>query len=287
MTPNTNVARTDYRSFAHLSDDAWLDILNKSIRQHRIADTDFPRFPPEQVQSQFVGSSNEEALREAKPFYTLVKGYSEALGMPIGPTAQLLDFGCGWGRYQRFFARDFEPSRMFGVDIDPDIVQLNKELGNPGEALQISPHGRLPFEDNTFTHLIAYSVFTHLPERVHVHWLAELKRVSCPGAVLVCTLEPPRFLDFIASIEESATSPWHQGLKREAGDLTALRALAAADEFVYIPTGGGIHRTADIYGDAVITQGYVQRVWSKWFSLRAYIDDDTRFWQAVAVLQHP
>jgi len=272
-------------SFSHLSDEHWLAVLEQSISQETVNGTRFARFPSEDVQAQFVGSANTAALREARPFYTLVKGYSSALGMPIQQDSRLLDFGCGWGRYLRFFARDFAKDAMFGVDIDPDIVALNHRLGTPGEILPITPTGRLPFKDGSFSHIIAYSVFTHLPENIMIHWLQELRRVSRPGAVFVATVEPPRFLDFIDSIDPASPSGWHRGLRQTAGDIPALKAKAAKGEFVYIPTGGGKYRDKTIYGDAVIPETYMRKVWAEYFAVRAYIDNPSQFWQAVAVLQ--
>jgi SAM-dependent methyltransferase len=274
-----------YKPFLHLSDDEWLAVLEKSIDVNTIDGVSFPRFPSEEVQAQFVGSSNKAALREGKAFYSLVKGYSAALGASIDNESKLLDFGCGWGRYLRLFARDFGPDSMLGVDIDPDIVALNHQLGTPGQVSLISPTGDLPFSDGSFSHVIAYSVFTHLPEEIMLHWLKEIRRVAKPGAVFVCTVEPPRFLDFIASIDPTTESGWHRGLRLTAGDIPSLKVKAARGEFVYIPTGGGKHRDKEIYGDAVITKDYMLRVWGKFFDVRTYIDDPANFWQAVAVLQ--
>ena len=174
---------------------------------------------------------------------------------------------------------------MLGVDIDPDIVALNHQLGTPGQVSLISPNGDLPFSDGSFSHVIAYSVFTHLPEEIMLHWLKEIRRVAKPGAVFVCTVEPPRFLDFIASIDPTSESGWHRGLRLTAGDIPSLKVKAARGGFVYIPTGGGKHRDKEIYGDAVITKDYMLRVWGKFFDVRTYIDDPANFWQAVAVLQ--
>ena len=208
-----------------------------------------------------------------------------ALGAPMDKESKLLNFGCGWGRYLRFFARDFGPDSMFGVDIDPDIVALNDQLGVPRQVSSISPTGALPFSDGAFSHVIAYSVFTHLPEDIMMHWLTKIRRVTKRGAVFVCTVKPPRFLDFIESIDPASESDWHRGLRLTAGDIPSLKAKAARGEFVYIPTGGGKYRDGKIYGDTVITEGYMARVWAKFFEVRAYIDDKAKFWQAVAVLQ--
>lgn len=268
-----------------LSDTEWLDVLKKSVRQPVIDGIKFPTFPPDEIQTQFVGSANEATLGEAFNFYSLFKGYSEALGMPVNASGKMLDFGCGWGRFLRFFWRDFEAENLVGVDTDPDIIQLCRDLGIQANLHNITPTGRLPFPDATFTHIMAYSVFTHLPEQIQLHWLKELARVAKPGCIFICTTEPRRFLDFIASIAENAPSPWHAGLKKAAGDVNRLKARFDNGEFIFIPTGGGKHRDASVYGDAVIPETYINEIWSRFFKIRAYRDEPERFWQAVAINQ--
>src|SRR5262245_11412587 len=113
--------RTVPARFQKLSDQQWTDLLVRSVRETVIDGLEFPRFPPEVVQSQFVGSSNEGALREASKFYSFVKSHAHALGAPISDNSVLLDFGCGWGRFLRFFWKDVPADRLIGVDVDPVI----------------------------------------------------------------------------------------------------------------------------------------------------------------------
>jgi hypothetical protein len=98
-------------------------MLLKSIKSKRVDGIEFPGFPEESVQAQFVGSSNEAALREGFEFYKAVKEYASALGMPLNNgSSKLLDFGCGWGRYLRFFYNDIDEQNLYGVDIGPTIL---------------------------------------------------------------------------------------------------------------------------------------------------------------------
>ena len=238
----------------------------------------------DQIQRQFVGSSNESALDEALNFYKLVRGYSSALGMPIDYNdSKLLDFGCGWGRFLRFFWRDFKPENLYGIDTDPNILAECHSCGLNAILQQIEPTGKLPFPDNTFSHIIAYSVFSHLPEEISKHWISEISRVSKPGAVFVCTTEPRRFLDFIENIPDNTGSEWERALRCMAGDIELAKKKFDNGEFLYIPTGGGDYRSSDVYGDAVIPHSYIEREWSRYFYLRKYIEDS--FWQAVVINQ--
>jgi len=271
--------------FKSLSDEDWCAVLRRSIENSVIDGTEFPSFVPPSVQAQFVGSSGVESLNEALPFYKLVKGYAQALGMPINHQSKMLDFGCGWGRFLRFFWRDFQPDHLYGVDTDPDILRACVSTGVQAHFHRLEPHGTLPFPDSTFSHIIAYSVFTHLPEHIHLHWMAELSRVARPGCVFICTVEPRRFIDFIASIPHDAPSGWHAGLRRTAGSTDTLLQAFDSGNYVFIPTGGGDFRDPSVYGDAVIPLTYIKDRWTDFFELRSYIDQPSQFWQAVVVSQ--
>ncbi|WP_119302418.1 class I SAM-dependent methyltransferase [Dongia deserti] len=269
--------------FRTLSDEQWTNLLVRSVHEPVIDGFEFPRFPADVVQSNFVGSSNETALREASKFYSFVKDNARSLESPISDDSVLLDFGCGWGRFLRFFWRDLPADQIIGVDVDPVILSECRKAGIQAHLQHIEPVGKLALADRSVSHIIAYSVFTHLPENVHQHWLDELARVAKPGCVFVCTTEPRRFLDFVAGILPDSPSRWHAALRRAAGNIEDKKRQFDAGQFVYIPTGGGDFRDKTVYGDAVIPPSYIERVWSSRFAVRSYHEEG--FWQAAVVLQ--
>ena len=271
------------KRFGGLTDSEWLERLKLSVKQEYVDQMQFPGFPPAQLQAQFVGSSFEAALNEAGQFYGDTKTwFKEATGRHLDPSCRVLDFGVGWGRIIRFFWRDVGPENLYGVDVDPEILQVCRATRVPGTLEPIQPGGRLPFPDGHFDLVFAYSVFTHLAEEAHLHWMTEIRRVLRPGGLFVGTLEPRRFIDFIARIPEDAPSSWHKSLKAHAGDAQVLKESFDQGEFVYIPTGGGKFRDASFYGDAVVPLAYVQSKWQG-FEIRKYVDDPARYWQAVLV----
>ncbi|RUX07640.1 MAG: class I SAM-dependent methyltransferase [Mesorhizobium sp.] len=277
---------TTIEDFRHCSDSEWLSILVQSVQNPLINGLKFPSFPSDTLQSMFVGSANENALREAHNFYALMKQVAQQFGNPIGWDTAFLDFGTGWGRFLRFAWKDVAESGLFGVDIDPDVIALTKSNGVPGELSTIEPLGKLNMPDGSIDAILAYSVFTHLPERVHLHWMAEFKRVARPGAIVALTVEPRRFLEFVASLEGKVPeSGWHAGLQRFSAEAKRHLADFDAGQLVYLPTGGGDHRAAEIYGDAICPIKYLKEKWAPEFTVRIHIDDASRFWQAAVVLQ--
>lgn len=241
----------------------------------------YPGFPEGAVQRQFVGSQGREALEEAYRFYDFVRLHG--LAEPRAPGGYL-DFGCGWGRIGRFFLHDFPSEAMAGVDVDPDMIDFCQGAGLPGAYHRIRNGAPLPFADGSMALATAYSVFTHLAPPVFEAWLRELLRVLAPGGKLIITVEPPRFLDFIEGVDPDSESAWHASFAPWKSELPGLRRELELRGVAYLPTGGGVHREAEVYGETVVNAGYLQRLVAGRARLDMLYDDPERFWQAIAVI---
>ncbi len=267
-----------------LDDQGWLSLLVRSLASRQVEGVTFPAFPDAETQRRFVGADGVATLREAFAFYSLMKDRAAALGRPLSPGQGLLDFGCGWGRFLRFFWKDVGAAGLHGCDVWPEAIELCRQLGVPGNLDRLYHWGKLPYADASLDSAMSYSVFTHLPVGPHLHWVAEIARVLKPGGVFVLTLEPPRFLDFIAAIPPGATG-WEAQLRRHAGDVPGLRARCAAGEIAFLPSGEAGDFASSLYGDAVVPLRFIERHWSEWFTIVEYLDDPARFFQAVLVVQ--
>jgi len=273
-----------FRKFNEVDDETWLNTLKNSVKSRLYDDVVLPGFPSEATQTQFVGSSNEHAMHEGFNFFHYVKAYASALGWPVTCNSKILDFGVGWGRIIRVFAKEVPPENLYGVDVDPDILKQCELNGIPGRLSVIDPVGRLPFEDDELDVVYAYSVFSHLPENVHRHWIKEISRVLKPGGVFVSTVENHRFVEGLTDPEQIAKSDWLRYVSGLAGDVTSLLARYRNGEYIYIPSGGGDYRPSEVYGDSIVPEKYINRVWSDYFHVRSY-RDDADFWQSVVVCQ--
>ena len=58
-------------------------------------------------------------------------------------------------------------------------------------------------------------------------------------------------------------------------------------DYVYVASGGGDHRPATFYGEALVPKQYMERAYPPGIELREYISDPARFGQAVAVMRRP
>jgi SAM-dependent methyltransferase len=270
--------------FRQFPDEAWLAVLKQSTEQRHVLGHPFPPFPSPEFQENFVGSSYEAALGEAFNFHQLVKGYAAALGRPLTRQTRFLDFGCGWGRYMRMFWKDFSEENMFGCDVNDRLMFMNRWMGLPGSYNGIKNGKPLPYADASFDCMIAYSVFTHLPDELGRRWMSELARVAKPGCVAVVTFWPERFLDYIAEEGPKGYSGWLEMLYGHRDKFPAMREQVRAGELAFLDNGGFELAKAE-YGDSVLSPDYIRKAWGDAFELREVIDDPSRFVQGVAILQ--
>jgi MoaA/NifB/PqqE/SkfB family radical SAM enzyme len=246
---SANVFHDPYRS---LSDQEWLDVLIRSMREPVIDDVWFPGFPEIGVQEHMHGTSGAAALREAQGFYSFIKARPE-IRKKLRPEASFLDFGSGWGRVARLFMRDFDLCNIYGFEPNRAYCALARSL-NPYICFlngDFTPDGTLP--RNRFDLVVSWSVFSHLSEPSAGDWLEELARVMRVDGYCVLTTWGARFLDDLAREHDRLARGetdigWYQReLLRTASDLAEHRRKFDAGEFVWLNSYG-----VDLFGTAFI-----------------------------------
>jgi SAM-dependent methyltransferase len=275
-----------FRRYNRLSDEAWLRTLMDSIDGR--ATIPMPGFPPAELQAGFVGSSNEDAIREAWNFYMLMSERRAEYGITLGRGSHVLDFGCGWGRFARMFLRDVPEENIWCADSWDLALNTCIETGVPGRMIQLQqmPPSMLPTAQ--FNTAFAYSVFSHLSPAAHRAWRAEFARVIKPGGLIFITTEARWFIDNCQHLRDNpaeVTSYWHELLAKSF--IAYKESLARYDqgEFVYAANGGGPSLPPEFYGDAVVPRGYFEAEWGDEFEVLEFIADRDRFEQAVAIMR--
>jgi ubiquinone/menaquinone biosynthesis C-methylase UbiE len=106
-----------------------------------------------------------------------------------GISAQrILDFGSGVGNLVPYLRDAFAHAELMCADVSRRSLDLSAERF-PGVARYINIDGnRLPLPDHTVDLAFSACVFHHIAHGEHASWLAELRRVCRPGA-LVCIFE--------------------------------------------------------------------------------------------------
>ena len=106
------VDQADLTMFRELADLPWANLM--------LGATPLPALPPESVQRDWCGNSGAGLARQSADFYRLLKeSYARHARKPFA-ASMILDFGCGWGRITRLFAKDLQPSQIFGCDSDAE-----------------------------------------------------------------------------------------------------------------------------------------------------------------------
>lgn len=162
----------------------------------------------------------------------------------------ILDFGCGCGRFMAPLSLMVDPSKLYGTDIDAEAIDWMKK--NYGRIKDIDINNPMPptkYADNTFDFIFSVSIFTHLPEEMHMEWVKELNRIMQPGGYGIFSTHG-EFHYPALSADELAT------LKSHGFYYSKTQITVGLPEF---------------YQQAFHTHEYIQREWGKYFEIVAMI----------------
>jgi Methyltransferase domain len=238
-----------------------------------------PAFPSDAVQTRTTGQSGINTLREAFIFYQdCVENFS-ALGAPIASNHSLLDFGVGWGRIARFFMRELPLQNIHGLDVMQEFVDICKETFESDNFRLTAPFPPTKITDAKYTHIVGYSVFSHLSEQACLSWMKEFYRLLAPGGVVALTTRGRPFFDFCESLKNQGHTGYLAGLSTMFSDFNAEKSRYDAGVFVHSNkdgvVGGGA-MTPDFYGESFIPQAYAEKAYSEWFTLEKFVYDPAR-----------
>ena len=268
-----------FEALTSLTDEEWLDVMLKTIDEPSFRGVALPPVPPEGIQKRFNGTVGPSNIHAGFAFYQVVKRTAASFGHPLHPEMSVLDFGCGWGRVLRFLLKDVSPDHLKGVDIDPIGIASCRETMPYIDFDQSNVEPPLGFESDTFDLIYAYSVFSHLPEALHLDWLAELSRVLKPGGLLLATTQRRGFLTACRELKERGTfhAAWEKQVAEGFDDVDAALTEYDAGNFVFAA------KPSPTYGHAVIPRSYAEKEWAPYVSVRAFIDQPTLLPQALIV----
>ena len=117
----------------------------------------------------------------------------------------VLDWGCGPGRVLRHLPSVFgETGHYIGVDPNErSITWCSKHLPDIDvRVCTLAPP--LPVTENSVDLLYGISIFTHLSEKAHTEWMAELFRVLRPGGLALITTHGPAYTSKLVPSEQAA-----------------------------------------------------------------------------------
>lgn len=266
---------------AGIRDEQWLDLILLGQEGRPELRGVLPGFPEDAVQVQSTGAAGAQALRQAFPIYRLFKGLYEQHRGPLAACERVLDFGCGWGRILRFFLKDVEADRLWGIDTRDAMIDVCRRTLPGCHFERAGPWPPTPLLAASVDLAYAFSVFSHLSEAMHTAWLTEFHRILKPGGLLIVSTRNRGFIEVCEAFRAQAgLLPHVSHLPRLFPD--AARSLQAFDDgqYCYDAIEGNWWT-----GEACIPRGYVESHWTRFFTPVDYIDDPARCEQNVIVVR--
>jgi SAM-dependent methyltransferase len=218
--------------------------------------------PPVDLVQRVVGTDDVEAYERSG--YDLVDQLAELLersGYELSQFRDIYDFGSGPGRLTRALRERQPEARLTATDIDEEAIAWLSENA-PGIDARVNGWlPPLPFGDDVFDLVIVISVFTHLPADYQDAWLAELRRVTRPGGVVIATVHG----------ESHWRQTWDVGFAAAPRRVRLRSKLLALQRrlrgFAHWRGDGWERVFPDYYHTSWHRPGYVKRHWSRWFDV--------------------
>lgn len=246
-----------------------------------------PAMPPEEIQVRFTGGYGEHTLREAFSFYRVVSGATAS----SRPEAAM-DFGCGWGRITRFGIRDFDKSRLIGVDPIEAMIEVCRDTNPWATFQQIGLRPPIDLPAGSLDVIFAFSVFSHLTEEVHLEWIEEFSRLLRRGGTLVVTTREREFIEECERLRTESPPPGtsdtlsaiaSRGARSAFHDTQRYLDLYDAGHYCCDPIGAGDQLPTSTYGETCIPRAYAQRHWEPYLSVTDFLDQVPGIKQNVIV----
>lgn len=227
----------------------------------------FPYPPPENMRRVIGDESVVRFGMGGATIFHNVSTYLRQMGRDLTEFPSILDWGCGAGRITRYLITETAAS-VYGVDIDQDNVRWCTENLRGGSFSAISPAPPMPFPDESMDLVVGASVLTHLSEDSQFIWLAELRRVTRPGALLFLSVT-------------GATQFAHQGFSPEL--YRKVQAEGFVDQGADAALVGRVSEP-DSYRTVWHSRAYILKHWARFFDVLA-IAEGTALPQDFVVLR--
>lgn len=182
-------------------------------------------------------------------------------GVSMDDGADMLEFGCGAGRYLRHLSQ--HAGSLVAIDYNPYLLAWTEANLSFARFAACGPRPPLAEPDDLFDVVYAVDVFTHLEDSAQVPWFDELARVLRPGGLMVITLHGASWIDNLP--------------------LTLRQTFAEGRLAVLRPMLSGTNGCAAFHPRA-----YVERVFAPRLPLLEHAEHGAdELWQDVAVFRKP
>lgn len=115
---------------------------------------------------------------------TWIDAFMEHIRPGLLPSARVLDYGFGDGRFYDFYRGHFEADKIHGVEASQIRTQTGQKRGWQN-AIYLPLRHPLPYENRTFDFVNMVEVIEHIPRGEVAFYLSEIRRVLKPGGKLL------------------------------------------------------------------------------------------------------
>ncbi len=212
-----------------------------------------PTMATKEVQLAWTGADDRTLLLQSLSFVRAIVSFYEKKSATDIQKARLLDFGCGWGRLLRLFLKYIPESNIFGVDPmkqSLDQCAMHKVRGNLAQSDYLCRS--LPFNDNKFDLVIAFSVFTHLSKRAMNEALCTIRSRVTDNAIFAVTVRPANY--------------WKVSKRYDNKDIDVKEYIKRhnTEGFVFHPQNCAPVDGDITFGDTSISLNYIKKNWHGW-----------------------
>jgi SAM-dependent methyltransferase len=117
---------------------------------------------------------------------TWIDAFEQEIHPHLGPSAKVLDYGFGDGRFYKFYLQYFASDNIHGVEPSRIRTQTAQNLGWKN-AIYLPLRKMLPYADACFDFVNMVEVIEHVPCEEIAFYLAEIRRVLRPGGRFLLT----------------------------------------------------------------------------------------------------
>ncbi len=115
---------------------------------------------------------------------------------------RILDWGCGPGRIIRHLPELVSGNcEFYGTDYNHKSIDWCGKHLKGIKFNNNSIKAELPYPDDFFDIIYGISIFTHLSEKMHYEWLAELSRILKPGGIIYFTSQGNNYRPKLSNAE--------------------------------------------------------------------------------------
>jgi 2-polyprenyl-3-methyl-5-hydroxy-6-metoxy-1,4-benzoquinol methylase len=207
-----------------------------------------PAIPPKHLQIRIAGAYNAGFFSSGRSMFNDIEDFLKSNGESFFKFNNILDFGCGCGRFLIPMSFLVPPAKISGTDIDEEPIRWLKNHYPAFKDLDMN--GIKPptkYANGTFDFIYGISVFTHLPEEMQHAWLEEMSRIIKPGGFGLFTTHGEKHYTKLP--EPARQELAGRGFYYSVGELTK-----GLPEF---------------YQTSYQTHDYIKREWAKYFEVVA------------------